>query len=130
MAVSSPDAASAVGIDPLSRRTMREDVERLATIARQRNVGLFLVGLPLLMNGDEGEMAAFVRAFAERLAVGTGIPIQYQDERFTSVEAESRLAERGMSLKRMLKQKRRGAVDQLAAVIMLEEHLRRRQERE
>lgn len=111
------------GLDAMQRKTMREDIARLANVARERKVELFLVGLPLHRNGEEGEMAAFVRTFAERLARDTGVAVDYQDERLTSVEAEDRLKAGGMSLKRMLAAKRDGAVDTLAALILLEEYL-------
>ncbi len=111
------------GLDAMQRKTMREDIARLANVARERKVELFLVGLPLHRNGEEGEMAAFVRTFAERLARDTGVAVEYQDERLTSVEAEDRLKAGGMSLKRMLAAKRDGAVDTLAALILLEEYL-------
>ncbi len=114
----------AQGLDTLLRKTMREDVARLRQIAMERKVSLFLVGLPLNMRGDEGEMAEFVRTFARKLEEGTGLPVRFQDERLTPVEAESRLQERGMSLERMLKEKRKGAVDRLAAMILLEDYLR------
>lgn len=115
----------AQGLDTLQRKTMREDVARLRQIARERKASLFLVGLPLNMRGDEGPMAEFVRTFATRLEQGTGIPVRFQDERLTSVEAEERLQERGLGLDRMLKEKRKGAVDRLAAVILLEDYLRK-----
>ena len=112
------------GIGALQRKTMREDIARLANLARERKVDCFLVGLPLHMNGTEGEMAVFVRTFAEKLAKDTGIAVLYQDERLSSVEAEERMKSSGMSLKRMLAAKRGGAVDALAAVILLEDYLR------
>ncbi|WP_321477100.1 Holliday junction resolvase RuvX [uncultured Paludibaculum sp.] len=114
----------AQGLDTLQRKTMREDIVRLRQIATERKASLFLVGLPLNMRGDEGEMAEFVRTFAVKLEADTGIPVRLQDERLTSVEAESRLQERGLSLERMLKEKRKGVVDRLAAMILLEDYLR------
>lgn len=116
--------AMARGLEAMQRKTMREDIVRLQNIARERRVELFVVGLPLHQNGTEGEMAAFVRTFAERLRRDTGIAVEYQDERLTSVEAEERLKAGGMNLKRMLAAKRGGAVDTLAALILLEEYLR------
>ncbi|MBI5281325.1 MAG: Holliday junction resolvase RuvX [Candidatus Solibacter usitatus] len=124
LALAGPEAGVPVGLDALRRGTMREDITKLERMARERKVELFLVGLPLHMRGGEGEMAAFVRTFGDRLEAATGIPVRYQDERLTSVEAEARMRESGMSLAGMLKQKRRGAVDEMAAVILLEEYLR------
>jgi len=113
-----------VPLDALNRKTMAEDVKALTRIAAERRITLFLVGLPLNMNGSEGHMAEFVRKFAERLRTGAGIALEYQDERLSSVEAENRLRDAGLSLQRMLALKRRGGVDRLAAVILLEDYLR------
>jgi putative Holliday junction resolvase len=89
-----------VPLDALNRKTMAEDVKALTRIAAERRITLFLVGLPLNMNGSEGHMVEFVRNFAERLR------------------------DAGLSLQRMLALKRRGGVDRLAAVILLEDYLR------
>jgi len=113
-----------VPLDALNRKTMAEDVKALTRIAAERRITLFLVGLPLNMNGSEGHMVEFVRNFAERLRAGAGIALEYQDERLSSVEAENRLRDAGLSLQRMLALKRRGGVDRLAAVILLEDYLR------
>lgn len=128
LALSDPCGWGAQGLDTLQRRTLRDDVARLQQIARERKVTLFLVGLPLNMRGDEGEMAAFVRKLGTRLGAVTGIEVRYQDERLTSVEAESRLADSGLSLERMLRQKRQGVVDRLAAVILLEDYLQQQED--
>ncbi len=112
-----------VALDAMQRKTMREDAQRLAAMAKERKAESFLVGLPLHMSGEEGEMAAFVRTFAQRLEEVSGMRVVYWDERLTSVEAEARLKERGLSLKRMLDAKRGGAVDSLSAVILLEDYL-------
>ena len=124
LAVSDALGLTAHGLDTLQRRSPKDDIDRISRIARERKVTLFLVGLPLHMNGQEGDMAAFVRQFATRLQAASGIEVRYQDERLSSVEAESRMQEQGFSLQRMLKEKRKGAVDRMAAIILLEDYLR------
>jgi len=52
--------------------------------------------------------------------------VEFQDERLTSVTAEERLSEGGMSLDKLLEEKRKGAVDRMAAVVILEDYLRGR----
>ncbi len=74
------------------------------------------------MSGDESRQSAYTAEFAERLRDKTGIPITYWDERLTSVEAERMLRERGASLER-----RKNAVDKLAAMLLLESYLDARQ---
>jgi putative Holliday junction resolvase len=130
LAVSDALGLTAQGMDTLQRRSPKDDIERICRLARERKVTMFLVGLPLHMSGDESEMAAFVRQFATKLEAAAGIAVRYQDERLTSVEAESRMQEQGLSLQRMLKEKRKGAVDRMAAVILLEDYLRSVQAKE
>ena len=62
--------------------------------------------------------------FGTRLGAATGLRVEFQDERLTSVTAEERLSEGGMSLGKLLDEKRKGAVDRMAAVIILEDYLR------
>ncbi len=119
------EGAAAHGIGALQRKTLRDDIARLQRMAAERGVERIVVGLPRNMDGSEGAMAQEVRAFAGRLARETGIDVVFQDERLSSFEAEERLKQRGMSLKRMLEAKRRGAVDEMAAVIVLEDYLGR-----
>ncbi len=124
LALSDAAGWGAHGLETLQRKTLGEDLKRIGQIARERKANLLLVGLPLHMDGREGEMTAFVRQFGARLASSTGLRVEFQDERLSSVTAEERLSEGGMSLDKMLAEKRKGAVDRLAAVIILEDYLR------
>lgn len=85
-------------------------------------MALFLVGRPLHMSGDESRQSVYTAEFAERLREKTGIPVTYWDERLTSLEAERVLRETRASLER-----RKKAVDQLAAMLLLESYLDARQ---
>jgi putative holliday junction resolvase len=118
IAVSDPLRITAQGLPTLHRTRVREDVAALVELAKEYEVGLFLVGHPLHMSGDESRQAEYTRDFAGRLTRATGVPIQYWDERMTSIEAERVLRESGISI-----EKRARAVDQLAAVILLESYL-------
>lgn len=124
LAVSDAAGWGAQGLDTLQRKSLGEDLKRISQIAKERKANLLLLGLPLHMDGREGEMTAFVRQFGTRLEKATGLRVEFQDERLTSVTAEERLSEGGMSLDKMLAEKRKGAVDRLAAVIILEDYLR------
>ncbi|HEY3444132.1 MAG TPA: Holliday junction resolvase RuvX [Paludibaculum sp.] len=124
LAVSDAAGWGAQGLDTLQRKTLSEDLKRIAQIAKERKAAVLVVGLPLHMDGREGEMTAFVRQFGARLGIATGLRVEFQDERLTSVTAEERLSEGGMSLNKLLDEKRKGAVDRMAAVIILEDYLR------
>jgi putative Holliday junction resolvase len=121
LAISDAMGWTAQGLETLRRTRIREDLDRLAALAEDQGVGLFLFGLPLHMSGDESRQAAHVREFAARLQARTGIPVEYMDERLTSVEAGRVLRSSGIGIG-----KRARAVDRLAAVLLLESYLERR----
>jgi putative Holliday junction resolvase len=112
------------GLETVTRKTRLEDIARIARIARERNAGVLVVGLPLNMDGSAGPQAEFSRRFAGALGEATGLPVELHDERLTSVEAERRLRSHGWTLERFLEQKRKGAVDRMAAIVLLEDWLR------
>jgi putative Holliday junction resolvase len=82
------------------------------------------------MDGTEGPQAELVRDFCGRLERASGLAVHYQDERLTSVEAEGRMKDAGWSLKKLLAEKRKGAVDRLAAVLVLEDYVAAQASRE
>lgn len=56
----------------------------LVVLCREERIERVIVGLPLTMAGEEGEMASRARAFGARLKKETGLPVEYIDERLTS----------------------------------------------
>ena len=118
LAISDPLGITAQGLPNLERTRKRTDLAALAELARDREVGLILMGNPVNMGGSEGRQSAWVREFAEALEKQTGLPICYWDERLTTVEANRVLRQSGMSL-----EKRAAAVDRLSAVILLQSYL-------
>lgn len=115
------------GLETITRGTLREDVERLAALAARVRATRIVVGLPLHMNGSESPMAKEARRVAERLRESCAAPVEMHDERLTSVAAEERLAAQGWSLKRLLAEKKKGAVDQMAARVLLEDWMSKRE---
>lgn len=78
-----------------------------------------VLGLPKNMDGTEGDSAALVREFADKLFSETGVPVELLDERLTTVSAHKFLNEMNVSGSK----KRRGVVDTLSAVIILQNYL-------
>ena len=111
------------GLDTLQRVSREQDLVRLSRMAVERRAAAFVAGLPFNMDGTEGPQAEFVRKFCEKLERTSGVKVHFQDERLTSVEAEERLKNAGWSLKKLLEEKRKGAVDRIAAVLLLEDYL-------
>ncbi len=118
LALSDELGITAQGLETLERTRLRDDLKRLAGIARANGVTLFLIGNPLHMDGREGRQAEFVREFGEKLSAWSGLPVRYWDERLTTVEAGRVLRESGVSSR-----KRARAVDRLSAVLLLESYL-------
>jgi putative holliday junction resolvase len=99
------------------RRDLEAIGQALAPYAPERLV----VGLPLTMSGSEGPQAMRVRAFAAKVAEALGLPVEFWDERLTTVAAERTLLEADVSRRR-----RREVVDKLAAALILQGYLARR----
>jgi putative Holliday junction resolvase len=109
---------TAQGLETLERTNIREDLARLSRLVSENNVSRIIMGNPLHMSGQEGRQTEFVREFGARLQASSGIPVEYWDERLTTVQAQRVLRQSGVSI-----QKRAKAVDRLAAVILLESYL-------
>jgi putative holliday junction resolvase len=122
LALSDELSITAQGLETLERTNIREDLARLGQLCIEKNVALILMGNPLHMSGREGRQAEYARDFGQRLHTATGLPVEFWDERLTTVEAQRVLRGSGISI-----QKRAKAVDRLAAVILLESYLDSRQ---
>jgi putative Holliday junction resolvase len=118
LAVSDPLRITAQGLPNIERINKRTDLAALDALARDRDVGLFLMGNPINMGGKEGRQSGWVREFAAALESHTHLPVQFWDERLTSVEANRVLRQSGVSIA-----KRAAAVDRLSAVILLQSYL-------
>ena len=118
LAVSDTLGITAQGLPNLERTNKRSDLAALARIAREREAGLILMGNPINMRGSEGRQSGWVREFAAALERETHLPIQFWDERLTTVEASRVLRSSGISIA-----KRAAAVDRLSAVILLQSYL-------
>lgn len=115
IAISDPLGITAQGLDTLQRQNKKEDYRKLAAVIEQYHVTEIVVGYPLRMSGAEGTQAEKMQAFAEELRKRFHIPVHLWDERLTSAEANRILRESEMSIKR-----RGGAVDRMAAVLILQ----------
>lgn len=118
LAITDELGLTALGLETLHRRRIREDLETLRGLVASNGVGTLLVGRPLHMSGDESRQSEYTREFAERLASYVHLPVVYWDERLTSAEAERLMREAGTSVPQQKK-----AVDQMAAVLLLESYM-------
>lgn len=100
------------------RRSDAADLAAIAEVAREFEVTRAVVGLPLNMDGTEGDSARFARGFAAKLGAALGVPVELQDERLSTFEAEGRLRERGVAAR-----DQRGLIDAEAAAVILQSWL-------
>lgn len=91
------------------------DLKAIAALVAEHAVSLVVVGLPRSMSGDEGSRALQARAFAGALGDVVGTPVEMQDERLSTVEAERGLRDAGIS-----GVDRRRVIDRSAAVVILQ----------
>ena len=118
LALSDALGLTAQGLETLERTNIRTDLAYLSELAQANNVTRLVIGNPLLLDGREGRQAGHAREFGSRLEAATGLPVEFWDERLTTVEAQRVLRQSGISI-----EKRARAVDRLAAVILLESYL-------
>jgi putative Holliday junction resolvase len=118
LAISDPLRITAQGLPNLVRTRIRDDLDALEQLVKEREVGLVLLGNPINMKGAEGRQSGWVREFAIAMEKRTGVPVKLWDERLTSVEAGRVLRSSGISI-----EKRAAAVDKLSAVILLQSYL-------
>ncbi|PSF39102.1 Holliday junction resolvase RuvX [Aphanothece hegewaldii CCALA 016] len=111
----------ATGLTTIVRTSFASDVEQFKKLVAQREAAILVVGLPYSMNGMIETQAKQVQKYAQRLAKALELPLEYIDERLTSVEAEEQLK----SQKRF-STKDKGAIDKQAATIILQQWLDQR----
>lgn len=108
----------ATGLTTIERRSFLVDVEQLQQLVDDRQVQILVVGLPYSMNGELGFQARRVQRFAARLSRALHLPVEFVDERLTSVQAEQLLLAERISPSR-----HRGLIDRKAAAIILQRWL-------
>lgn len=101
------------------RKELNQDLSYLTKLIKEKEVSLIVLGLPLNMDGTEGDRAIKTREFGALLSKATGLEIVYIDERLTSLEAEEMLIEA-----KVRREKRKQLIDQIAAQIILETYLK------
>ncbi len=100
------------------RKSLDQDLDHICALIKNNSVKTVVVGLPLNMDGTEGERAQRTREFVDVLKTKTTAEFVFQDERLSSVSAEELLLEGGMKRK-----DRKQNIDKVAAAIILESYL-------
>ena len=115
IAISDDDRRLAVPVGTVRVGQPPGELVAIAELAKDRGVTLIVVGLPLSLRGERGTRAGHADAFTQALASVVEVPIELQDERLSTVEAERALAAAGARGR-----ERRRVVDASAATVILQ----------
>jgi putative holliday junction resolvase len=118
IAITDPGRSIASPLESYTRRDAQQDARRFRQLATEHEIKLFVVGLPVHLDGRESQKSVESRRFGRWLSEVTGVPVEFFDERFTSVEAEQFLQAAELTSKR-----RKARVDMVAAQILLSAYL-------
>ncbi|MGK0551614.1 Holliday junction resolvase RuvX [Enterococcus faecalis] len=121
IAVSDPLGWTAQGVEIIAIDEAQAEFgfERLAELVAMYEVTQFIVGLPKNMNNTIGPRAQASLAYGEKIQELFHLPVSYQDERLTTVQAERFLVEEANTSRA----KRKKVIDKLAAVMILQNYL-------
>ena len=119
MALSDVGGILASPLTIIDRRDDRADLEAITDIVRQHQVEHIVVGLPRSMDGSLGGQAEKVKDFAENLCNHTEVPIEFRDERLSTVSAKRLM----QSVDTKKKKRKARHDDAIAAAIILQGYL-------
>ena len=102
----------------LTRKNRQVDLIAISDLVSIHKVECIVIGLPISLDGSIGTQAKKIQKFAQRLEQVIDIPIKFQDERFTTAEAEDILRELNKDTKT-----EKELIDEVAAVIILTDYL-------
>ncbi|RPA59126.1 Holliday junction resolvase RuvX [Aerococcus agrisoli] len=120
IAVSDPFGWTAQGIEiiPIDEESGNFGIDRMAELIKEYKVEAVVIGLPKNMNNSIGPRAEASQKYGQLMIDTFGLPVYYQDERLTTVQAERMLIANDVSRK-----KRKKVIDKLAAVLILQNYL-------
>lgn len=115
VAMSDPQGILASPLTIIDRTDEQPGIAAILAIIDQNQVGMIVVGLPISMNGNIGPQAEKVQGFARELSKHTEVPVEFSDERLTTVSAQR--------LIRMTRKNRKVRDDAMAAALILQGYL-------
>ena len=123
VAISDPLGFTAQGVEIIKIDEEAEEFgfDRRGELVKEYKVEKFVVGLPKNMNNTEGPRVEASKAYGDKIKEIFGIPVDYQDERLTTVQAERMLVEQAD----ISRGKRKKVIDKLAAQLILQNYLDR-----
>ncbi len=115
VALSDPEGILATPLTIIHRREPAADLDVIIEILDRNQVGRMIVGLPLSLDGSISQQAVKVKAFTQELCQHTTVPMEYRDERLSTVSAKRMM--------RGVRQIERNGHDAIAAAVVLQAYL-------
>lgn len=125
VAISDPLLITAQGVEIIRRKEenkLRQTLARIEELIVEYGAEKIVLGLPKNMNDTEGVRVELTKEFAEKLERRTGLPVEFYDERLTTVIADKTMMESGVR-----RENRKDYVDMIAATLILQGYLDRMQ---
>ena len=119
MALSDPGAVLASPLTIIERTEESSDFDSIIAIVSENEVGRIIAGLPLSMDGSTGPQAEKAKAFAAGLAAKTDVPLEFRDERLSTVTARNLM----QSSRKKKKDRKKQRDDAFAAAVILQGYL-------
>ena len=123
VAISDPLGFTAQGVEiiKINEEAKEFGFDRLGELVKEYQVDKFVVGLPKNMNNTEGPRVEASKAYGDKIKEIFNLPVDYKDERLTTVQAERMLVEQAD----VSRDKRKKVIDKLAAQLILQNYLDR-----
>ncbi len=118
LALSDPTGTIASPLKILKITSQKDGARKIVAQAKEHEVKLIVVGLPLLLSGQEGASAQMAKDLVTLIERRTQIPVRTFDERLTSKSAENSMHAAGLDSRAQ-----RGRLDSVAAALMLQAYL-------
>ncbi|HHZ03166.1 MAG TPA: Holliday junction resolvase RuvX [Tissierellia bacterium] len=120
VAVSDLLMITAQGVTTIKRTSIKKDMAELKKLIDQYQVTKIIVGIPKMLDGTIGVQGEKVLEFLEKMKKHIDLPVELEDERFTTTMSERMLIEADVRRK-----KRKEVIDKLAAVQILSSYMQR-----
>jgi len=118
IAVSDPLGIIPLGLKTIEYKSFKELSSRLKELIEQYTIKTIVIGLPLRLSGEEGETAKKVKKFGEKIEKDLMVPVQYWDERMTSIQAQKYMILMGEKTG-----KKKAMIDRISASVILQSFL-------
>ncbi|MCB4792845.1 MAG: Holliday junction resolvase RuvX [Elusimicrobia bacterium] len=126
LALSDPLGITVQPLLVISRKSLKDDIEKIKDIVLNKEVDKIILGLPMNMNDTPGILCKEIKDFANRLSQEIKIAVEFCDERLTSHEADNILINEA----KLSNDKRKQIKDKIAACIILQTYLDRRNQKQ